>query len=201
MLQFSCFCSDDEDDFHDAVADPDYAQFSLSCPPPKHKRSGSSVSGCRLVFLLSLSCPRFILLFCSTRSDGVASSCAGGDEDDFSSDGEGPTLNIVKKREKQANTDQVDGSPNGSSNLTPVKQRFACVCFHPQGHMPISPQVTNWGQATKVKSAGQTRHLLLLVEHHEEQHRQGPLQDSHPCQLLRAPFLLAGESNGWKITF
>ena len=44
----------------------------------------------------------------STRSDGVASSCAGGDEDDFSSDGEGPTLNIVKKREKQAG-DQVDG--------------------------------------------------------------------------------------------
>ena len=69
----------------------------------------------------------FFLFLLSTRSDGVASSCAGGDEDDFSSDGEGPTLNIVKKREKQANTDQVDGSPNGSSNLTPVKQRFAFV--------------------------------------------------------------------------
>ena len=41
--------SDDEDDFHDAVTDPDYAQFSVSCPPTKHKRSGSSVSGCRLV--------------------------------------------------------------------------------------------------------------------------------------------------------
>ena len=61
----------------------------------------------------------------STRSDGVASSCAGGDEDDFSSDGEqGPTLNIVKKREKQNASDQVDGSPTGSSNLTPVKQRL-----------------------------------------------------------------------------
>ena len=43
--------SDDEDDFHDAVTDPDYAQFSVSCPPPKHKRSGSSVSGCRLVHI------------------------------------------------------------------------------------------------------------------------------------------------------
>ena len=41
--------SDDEDDFHDAVTDPEYAQFSVSCPPPKHKRSGSSVSGCRFV--------------------------------------------------------------------------------------------------------------------------------------------------------
>ena len=60
----------------------------------------------------------------STRSDGAASSCAGGDEDDFSSDGEqGPTLTIVKKRQKQP-ADVVDGSPTGSSNLTPVKQRF-----------------------------------------------------------------------------
>ena len=47
--------SDDEDDFHDAVTDPDYAQFSVSCPPTKHKRSGSSVSGCRLVFIASSS--------------------------------------------------------------------------------------------------------------------------------------------------
>ena len=43
--------SDDEDDFHDAVMDPDYAQFSVSCPPPKHKRSGSSVSGCRFLLI------------------------------------------------------------------------------------------------------------------------------------------------------
>ena len=56
--------------------------------------------------------------------NGAASSCAGGDEDDFSSDGEqGPTLTIVKKRQKQP-ADVVDGSPTGSSNLTPVKQRF-----------------------------------------------------------------------------
>ena len=113
--------SDDEDDFHDAVTDPDYAQFSVSCPPTKHKRSGSSVSGCRLVkgsyWIVRMN------LF-STRSDGAASSCAGGDEDDFSSDGEqGPTLTIVKKRQKQP-ADVVDGSPTGSSNLTPVKQRF-----------------------------------------------------------------------------
>ena len=47
--------SDDEDDFHDAVTDPDYAQFSVSCPPTKHKRSGSSVSGCRLVFMIASS--------------------------------------------------------------------------------------------------------------------------------------------------
>merc|ERR1719278_1184718 len=30
----SMLSSDDEDDFHDAVTDPDYAQFSVSCPPP-----------------------------------------------------------------------------------------------------------------------------------------------------------------------
>ena len=50
--------SDDEDDFHDAVTDPDYAQFSVSCPPPKHKRSGSSVSGCRFVLFQPSLCPR-----------------------------------------------------------------------------------------------------------------------------------------------
>ena len=55
LLKVTLLCklmfSDDEDDFHDAVTDPDYAQFSVSCPPPKHKRSGSSVSGCRLVLI------------------------------------------------------------------------------------------------------------------------------------------------------
>ena len=158
--------SDDEDDFHDAVTDPDYAQFSVSCPPTKHKRSGSSVSGCRLVFIASSSSHNVIspitmsilpwqklhkrdhvitiiimIIRCmfSTRSDGVASSCAGGDEDDFSSDGEGPTLNIVKKREKQAG-DQVDGSPTGSSNLTPVKQRFVCLFFSEPSFMKDSAE-------------------------------------------------------------
>merc|ERR550517_1221410 len=121
----SMLSSDDEDDFHDAVTDPDYAQFSVSCPPTKHKRSGSSVSGC------------------STRSDGVASSCAGGDEDDFSSDGEGPTLNIVKKREKQA-TDQVDGSPTGSSNLTPVKQRSRTGGRQRRSRVPDKPDISLW---------------------------------------------------------
>merc|ERR1719209_1011358 len=121
----SMLSSDDEDDFHDAVTDPDYAQFSVSCPPPKHKRSGSSVSGC------------------STRSDGVASSCAGGDEDDFSSDGEqGPTLNIVKKREKQNATDQVDGSPTGSSNLTPVKQRSRTGGKQRRSRVPEKPDIS-----------------------------------------------------------
>jgi len=121
----SMLSSDDEDDFHDAVMDPDYAQFSVSCPPPKHKRSGSSVSGC------------------STRSDGVASSCAGGDEDDFSSDGEqGPTLNIVKKREKQNASDQVDGSPTGSSNLTPVKQRSRTGGRQRRSRVPDKPDIS-----------------------------------------------------------
>ena len=65
------------------------------------------------------------------------------------------------------------------------------ACFHV--FITTYTQVKNWGQAAEVKSARQTRHLLLLVEHHEEQHWQGPLQDSYTCQLLRAPFLLAGE--------
>ena len=136
---FKPICSDDEDDFHDAVTDPDYAQFSVSCPPSKHKRSGSSVSGCRLVFVILAMQFSETCFFYSTRSDGVASSCAGGDEDDFSSDGEGPTLNIVKKREKQA-TDQVDGSPTGSSNLTPVKQRSACSFSYSRFHEVSSGQ-------------------------------------------------------------
>merc|ERR550519_1592917 len=119
----SMLSSDDEDDFHDAVTDPEYAQFSVSCPPSKHKRSGSSVSGC------------------STRSDGVASSCAGGEEDDFSSDGEGPTLNIVKKREKQV-SDQVDGSPTGSSNLTPVKQRARTGGRQRRSKVPEKPDIS-----------------------------------------------------------
>merc|ERR1719370_1637464 len=120
----SMLSSDDEDDFHDAVTDPDYAQFSVSCPPTKHKRSGSSVSGC------------------STRSDGAASSCAGGDEDDFSSDGEqGPTLTIVKKRQKQP-ADVVDGSPTGSSNLTPVKQRSRTGGRQRRTRVPEKPDIS-----------------------------------------------------------
>ena len=77
----------------------------------------------------------------STRSDGVASSCAGGDEDDFSSDGEGPTLNIVKKREKQV-SDQVDGSPTGSSNLTPVKQRSRTGGRQRRSKVPEKPDIS-----------------------------------------------------------
>ena len=79
---------------------------------------------------------------CSTRSDGAASSCAGGDEDGFSSDGEGPTLNIVKKREKKVSSDHVDGSPTGSSNLTPVKQRARTGGRQRRTRVPEKPDIS-----------------------------------------------------------
>ena len=125
----SISASDDEDDFHDAVTDPEYAEFSVSCPPPKHRRTGSSVSGC------------------STKSDGGASSCAGADDEEFSSDQEGPTLNIVKKRRAEAGGDVTDGSSTGSNRLTPAKQRSRAGGRQRRNRIPDKPDISFslWG--------------------------------------------------------
>jgi len=118
--------SDDEDDFHDAVTDPEYAEFSVSCPPPRHKRSGSSISGS------------------SIKSEGGASSCAGGDEEEFSSDQEGPTLTIVKKKPpKKVSGDVTDASSTGSTALTPVKHRTSRTgCRQRRTRIPDKPDIS-----------------------------------------------------------
>ena len=64
--------------------------------------------------------------------------------------------------------------------------------FPPNVVMSLS-QVKNWGEAEKVEGARQAGYFFQLVEYNEEQHRQGPLQDSYPRQLLRAPLILAGD--------
>jgi len=91
--------SEDEDDFHDAVTDPEYVDFTVSCAPA-HRRTNSTVSAA------------------STKSDGAISH-RGEEETDYSSDQEdGHTLTIVKKREK-------GDFPDSDKNVkitTPVKR-------------------------------------------------------------------------------
>eukprot|EP00092_Neocalanus_flemingeri_P030355 GFUD01032953.1.p1 GENE.GFUD01032953.1~~GFUD01032953.1.p1 ORF type:complete len:811 (+),score=205.19 GFUD01032953.1:488-2920(+) len=92
--------SEDEDDFHDAVTDPEYVDFTVSCAPA-HRRTTSNVSAA------------------STRSDGATSHRE--EETDYSSDQEDAhTLNIVKKREKKRE-DLPDGDKNNKTT-TPVKR-------------------------------------------------------------------------------
>jgi len=89
---------DDEDDFHDAVADPTYEYSIVSCPPPAHKRTGSSVSSV------------------STKSEVE-------EEEGFSSDQEDSnTITIVKKVDKENGS--MDLRSNGDiSRGTPVKKK------------------------------------------------------------------------------
>jgi len=92
--------SEDEDDFHDAVADPEYTDFTVSCAPA-HRRTASNVSGA------------------STKSEGAISHRE--EETDYSSDQEDAhTLTIVKKREKKQGY-LADGEKN-SKIATPVKR-------------------------------------------------------------------------------
>merc|ERR1711962_798667 len=124
MSVSSISASDDEDDFHDAVTDPEYAEFSVSCQPKSHRRSGSNISGC------------------STKSEGAASSL-GCDEEDFSSDQEGPRLNIVKKKPKKVGAEDItDGSSTGSSSLTPVKQRSRLGGRQRRTRIPDKPDIS-----------------------------------------------------------
>merc|ERR1719369_142023 len=92
--------SEDEDDFHDAVADPEYTDFTVSCAPA-HRRTASNVSGA------------------STKSEGATSHRE--EETDYSSDQEDAhTLTIVKKREKKQ-----DDLPDGEASTkvsTPIKR-------------------------------------------------------------------------------
>jgi len=91
--------SEDEDDFHDAVTDPEYVDFTVSCAPA-HRRTASNVSGT------------------STKSEGAISQRE--EETDYSSDQEDAhTLTIVKKREKK--NDMPDGDKSGKV-ATPVKR-------------------------------------------------------------------------------
>jgi len=92
--------SEDEDDFHDAVADPEYTDFTVSCAPA-HRRTASNVSGA------------------STKSEGATSHRE--EETDYSSDQEDAhTLTIVKKRDKKQG-DLPDGEKNNKI-ATPIKR-------------------------------------------------------------------------------
>jgi len=92
--------SEDEDDFHDAVTDPEYVDFTVSCAPA-HRRTTSNVSAA------------------STRSEGATSHRE--EETDYSSDQEDAhTLTIVKKREKKQG-DFPDGDKNNKIT-TPIKR-------------------------------------------------------------------------------
>jgi len=112
--------SDDEDDFHDAVADPEYAEFSVSCAPPQHRRTASTASGC------------------SVKSEGAASSC-GGEEEEFSSDQEGPVLNIVKKRGQRK---PREGSPASAAARTPDKARGRAGGRQRRSRIPDKPDIS-----------------------------------------------------------
>ena len=91
--------SDDEDDFQDAVTDPDYVEFTVS-GAPVHRRTLSSVS---------------------TGSVDLEDGAREGEEGtDYSSDQEDPNiLTIVKRRA----TGQTNGKLNTSSNnSSPVRR-------------------------------------------------------------------------------
>merc|ERR1719422_2174054 len=90
--------TDDEDDFQDAVTDPEYSDFTVSVPPV-HKRTISTGS-------------------CEVEDGGRERE----EETDYSSDQDDPNiLTIVRKK---GNNDQTttNGSLNTSNNLTPVKK-------------------------------------------------------------------------------
>jgi len=85
-----------DEEFQDAVADPDYENFAVSAPPPK-RRSSSTASRD------------------SNKSEGANKP----EDDEFSSDLEPDspsTINVVHRRSK---TDETDGPP---VPLTPVKR-------------------------------------------------------------------------------
>ncbi|XP_023322727.1 oxysterol-binding protein 1 [Eurytemora carolleeae] len=88
--------SEDEDDFQDAVADPDYEDFTVSAPPQKRRSSSRSSHE-------------------SCVSEGADKP---EEEDEFSSDLENnsSTINVVHRRSK---SDSADGQASPS---TPVKR-------------------------------------------------------------------------------
>ena len=92
--------SDDEDDFQDAVTDPDYVEFTVS-GAPVHRRTISSVS--------------------TGSVDPEDGAMEGEEGTDYSSDQEDPNiLTIVQKRPKSS---QTNGKLNTSSNnSSPVRR-------------------------------------------------------------------------------
>jgi len=89
--------SDDEDDFHDAVTDPEYVYTTVPCPP-QHRRTASTASN-----------------MSSKTDDG--NPRVEAEETDYSSDQEDAhTLTIVKKKEKK------EDLPDGEKIATPVKR-------------------------------------------------------------------------------
>ena len=92
--------SDDEDDFQDAVTDPDYVEFTVS-GAPVHRRTISSVS--------------------TGSVDPEDGTMEGEEGTDYSSDQEDPNiLTIVQKRPKSS---QTNGKLNTSSNnSSPVRR-------------------------------------------------------------------------------
>jgi len=97
---------DDEDDFHDAVAEPGYEYSTVSCPPPQHKRTPSSVS----------------------EMSGKSVDCGVQGEEEtegFSSDQEDDsnTITIVKKVEK--GNKSINGvQANSVDKGSPQKRRM-----------------------------------------------------------------------------
>ena len=90
--------TDDEDDFQDAVTDPEYSDFTVSVPPV-HKRTISTGS-------------------CEVEDGGRERE----EETDYSSDQDDPNiLTIVRKK---GNNDQMrsNGTLNTSNNVTPIKK-------------------------------------------------------------------------------
>ena len=93
--------TDDEDDFQDAVTEPQYEELQVSCPPV-HRRTVSSVSA-------------------GSCEDGPVEA-EGEAETDYSSDQDDPNIRtFVKKKAKRMNS-----VGKKSSASTPVKK----VCQH-----------------------------------------------------------------------
>ena len=93
--------SDDEDDFQDAVTDPDYVEFTVS-GAPVHRRTLSSVS---------------------TGSVDPEDGAREGEEGtDYSSDQEDPNILTIVKRRDTKGTHQTNGKLNTSNNNSPVRR-------------------------------------------------------------------------------
>ena len=94
--------SDDEDDFQDAVTDPDYVEFTVS-GAPVHRRTISSVSTGSV-----------------DPEDGIME---GEEGTDYSSDQEDPNILTIVKRRAKETPRQTNGKLNTSSNNTsPVRR-------------------------------------------------------------------------------
>jgi len=94
--------SDDEDDFQDAVADPEYVEFTVS-GAPVHRRTISSVSTGSV-----------------DPEDGVME---GEEGTDYSSDQEDPNILTIVKRRAKESPGQTNGKLNTSSNnSSPVRR-------------------------------------------------------------------------------